>query len=153
MDASLLRTSSYASIWNVQLTPASAGLPELSADGGTADRHNAAQLHEVRMSTKRTAERLDEMCRRIDMLEARAQAAGATAKESIKREIDALRQEASARAAAHEAHDPEASETPAHTDPTKDKYLYLDTRLGALESEIAAEIARGPQDRRPREGA
>jgi hypothetical protein len=113
--------------------------------------NNAPQPHEVRMSTNRREERLDEIRRRIDVLEASAQAAGMTAKESIKREIDALRQEASARAAAHEAHDPEASETPAHTDPSKDKYLYLETRLGALEYEIAAEIARGPRDDRPRE--
>jgi TolA-binding protein len=104
------------------------------------------------MSTKRTEERLDEMRRRIDVLEARAQAAGVTAKDSIKREIDALRQEASARAAAREAQDAEASETPARADPTKDKYLYLETRLGALEYEIAAEIARGPRDDRSREG-
>lgn len=114
--------------------------------------NNAAQPHEVRMSTKRTEERLDEMRRRIDVLEARVQAAGVTAKDSIKREIDALRQEASARATARKGQDAEASETPAHGDPTKDKYLHLETRIGALEYEVATEIARGPRDDHSREG-
>jgi predicted nucleic acid-binding Zn-ribbon protein len=99
------------------------------------------------MSTKPTNERLDEIRRRIDALEAKAQAAGAGAKESIKGEIDALRrQEASARASLREPHHPKTSQISDHADPTKDKYLQIEQRLGAAEYALAAEIARGPRD-------
>lgn len=102
------------------------------------------------MSTKATDARLDEVRRRIDGLEAGAQQAGAAAKQSMKRKIAELRQqEASARTAAHK---PDASGTAEQGDPTKDKYLYLETRLGALETELAAEISRGPGEDQQRHG-
>jgi hypothetical protein len=97
------------------------------------------------MSTKATSERLDDVRRRIDMLEAGAQAAGAGVRDSIKAEIDALRrQEASARAALRDEHRPITARTPDHGDPTKDKYFEIEKRLGAAEYELAAKIARGP---------
>jgi len=75
------------------------------------------------------------------VLEARAQAAGAGGKASIKGEIDALRrQEASARAKHHR----DAPRVAEHGEPTKDEYLQLEGRLGAAEARLAADIARGP---------
>jgi hypothetical protein len=105
------------------------------------------QPQEARMSTKTKNEQLDELRHRIGMLEERARAAGAGAKESIEGQVDALRrQESAARAVLREQHRPNASKTSGHDDPTKDKYLEIEKRLGAAEYELAAAIARGPED-------
>jgi hypothetical protein len=105
------------------------------------------------MSTKTKSEQLDELRNRIDMLEERARAASAGVEKSIKGQVDALRrQEAAARAALRERHRPNGSKTSGHRDPTKDKYLEIEKRLGAAEYELAAEIARGPQHHHGRTG-
>jgi chromosome segregation ATPase len=102
------------------------------------------------MNTETPNERLDEMRRRLDALEARARAAGVRASESIKAEIEALRrQEASARAALREEHRSSASEASEHADPTKDQYYEIEKRLGAVEDELAEEIAHAPRPGRP----
>jgi predicted nucleic acid-binding Zn-ribbon protein len=97
------------------------------------------------MSTKTKNEQLDELRQRIDMLEERARAASAGVKQSIQGQVDALRrQEAAARTALREQRRPNAQKTSGHGDPTKDKYLEIEKKLGAAEYELAAEIARGP---------
>jgi hypothetical protein len=74
---------------------------------------------------------LDEMRERIDELEAKAQAAGEGAKQSIKGQVEALRQhESAARAAAREAHE-------ARTQNVEQ----LQTRVKAAEHALTAELA------------
>ena len=76
------------------------------------------------MSAKtRTDERLEELSDRIDQLEAKAQASGPEAKESMKEQVDELRrQEASARAALRKARDDSAEEV-------EEKLARLDKRV------------------------
>jgi hypothetical protein len=82
------------------------------------------------MSIK-TDSRLDEVRERIDELDAKAQAAGDGAKQSIKGQVEALRQhEAAARAAAREAHEARTQ-----------KVEQLQTRVKAAEHALTAELA------------
>jgi predicted nucleic acid-binding Zn-ribbon protein len=95
------------------------------------------------MSTGKPDERLDQIRDRIEALEARAKAAGAGAKASMKHEVDALRRhEASARAALRERHHPSSSEVRGRTGLTDDEYLQLERTVVAAENELAAEIAQ-----------
>jgi uncharacterized coiled-coil DUF342 family protein len=87
------------------------------------------------MSTK-TSARIDEMRDRIDQLEARVQADGGRAGESMKGRLDALRrQEASARAAVRD-HSPAAGL----------KVRLLEARLKVAEHGLAAELADNRKD-------
>jgi hypothetical protein len=91
---------------------------------------------EIRMSAKTsTDERLEALSDRIDRLEARAQASGAEANESMKEQVDALRrQEASARAALGEARDDTTEEA-------DEKLVHLDKRVEMAEHALAANVA------------
>ena len=100
------------------------------------------------MSIK-TDDRLDEVRERISRLEAKAQAAGDNAKQSIKGHTEALRQhEAAARAAAREAHEA----TTAHAEAAEAKLRQADakveelqTRLKTAEDALTAELAEDRQ--------
>jgi hypothetical protein len=94
------------------------------------------------MTTQTKDRRIDEMRHRIDRLEAKVQAAGADAKASMKSQLDALRRhEESTRAAFSEAVDAKASEASDHAQAANGKYLELESRLGAAEHALAADVA------------
>jgi hypothetical protein len=94
------------------------------------------------MATKTADRRLEEMHDRIDRLEAKAQASGAGARDSIKSQLEALRrQEASARAALKEAHDVKAREADEHAAAAEDRLRQLETRARSAEHALAAELA------------
>ncbi len=94
------------------------------------------------MPTKTTDQRLEEMHERIDRLQAKAEASGAGAKDSIKSRLDALRkQEASARAAVKEAHDVKKQEASEHAAAADDKLRQLETRASSAEHVLAEEVA------------
>ena len=81
--------------------------------------------------TTKAAERIDEMRERINQLEAKAQTAGAEAKESMRGRIAALRQhEAAARTAVRE-----------RGDDADAKVEQLGTQVQAAEHGLAAELA------------
>lgn len=108
------------------------------------------------MSIK-TDNRLDEMRERIGELEAKAQPAGDRAKQSIKGQVEALRQhEAAARAAAREAHEARTQNFAAHAEAAEAKLRQVDdaadakveqlhTRVKAAEHALAAELAEDRQ--------
>jgi hypothetical protein len=83
------------------------------------------------MPTTTVEERLAEMGRQIDGLEAKARAGGGEAKSRIQRQLGALRQqEASARAAAHEGD--EAFE---------ERFEQFEARFQVAQSSLAADVA------------
>jgi hypothetical protein len=106
------------------------------------------------MSTE-TDDRLDEMRERIGELEAKAEAAGDRAKQSIKGQVEALRQhEAAASAAAREAHEARTQNFAAHAEAAEAKLRLVDdaadakveqlqTRVKATEHALAAARAEG----------
>jgi hypothetical protein len=98
------------------------------------------------MATKSADQRLEEMQDRIDRLQAKAQASGAGAKDSIKSQLDALReQEASARAALKEAHDVKTREADKRAAAADDKLRQLETRARNAEYALTAELAQDKQ--------
>jgi arginine deiminase len=83
------------------------------------------------MTTTAIEERLAETGRRIDQLDARAQAGAAEARSRTQRHLDTLRQEeASARTAVRKARDA-----------VEDKFRQLETKLDIAEHRLAAELA------------
>jgi predicted nucleic acid-binding Zn-ribbon protein len=94
------------------------------------------------MSTETTDSRLDQVRDRIDRLEAKAQAGGTETEASIKSHVDGLRrQEESARASFSHAVDTRASGASERAQAADDEFLVLETRLGAAEQALAAELA------------
>ena len=83
------------------------------------------------MPTTTVEERLAEMGRQVDGLEAKARAGGGQAKSRIQRQLGALRQqEASARAAAHEG-----------TEAFDEKFEQFEARFRVAQSSLAADLA------------
>jgi hypothetical protein len=94
------------------------------------------------MATKTSDQRLEEMHDRIDRLQAQAQASGTQARDSMKGQLDALRQqEASARTALKEAHDVKKQEASERAAAANDKLRQLETRAKNAEHALAAELA------------
>ncbi len=108
------------------------------------------------MSTK-TDNRLEEIRERIGELEAKAEAAGDRAKQSINGQVEALREhEAAARAAAREAHEARMRNVAAHAEAAEAKLKQVDDaadakveqlqkRLRSAEHALAAELAEDRQ--------
>jgi hypothetical protein len=108
------------------------------------------------MSSK-TDNRLAALRERIGELEAKAQAAGDGAKQSINAQVEALRQhEAAARAAAREAHEARTQNVAAHAEAAETKLRQVDdaadakveqlqTRVKAAEHALSAELAEDRQ--------
>ena len=83
------------------------------------------------MPTRTVEERLADIGRQIDGLEAKARAGGGEAKSLIQRQLGALRQqEASARAAAHEG-----------TEAFDEKFEQFEARFRVAQSSLAADLA------------
>jgi len=83
------------------------------------------------MPTTTFEERLAEMARQIDWLEAKARAGGGEARSRIQRQLGALRQqEAAARTAAHEG-----------AEAFDERFEQFEARLQAAQSSVAADLA------------